>query len=991
MCLVIVNHSTVMQPASVNSQKTLFFFSLKEMTECLVTVCGQPDPARRNRFILNGCAHEVDGVFSHSSLPRQVLQILSQTACNSAIVLFLGSSERATTKSMILSFCEDKASLLPETFCRISIVIGDSFGEDAIQYECDRICDVETLLGDNESCRLISLTVVRTRATSDSFEFDSHRLTVLFCPPDNADELPKLVDSVCHQLKLVPNLIVCHLSTPDEKLLMSSLRFRSECPMEVFGISEPSTFSAKLRDIRSWTFKVNEVARFTPTAVACYFLNLHPHLAVGDQVLHQIREGTSFVVSKAADGSAFDFAPSCGALDSLWSPHCRVRSEKLRTFLRPEAGMTFVNGAMIVDEVELHHNDRIILGTEVMLRYITVGKDRSVKSQHIVDWDHGLREFVTRKPEEGKDDEVIRKVEELESLIRMRACGACVVMTNPPESHNDTTVWSLDDFEIGEAIGIGANQSICIPSLKGRATLVKDSDGYTLSSGGSTKRIFHGARFVVGDILFLVNDVHRKRRSDKTGQHLNADVQPLASFTLVPSALIELRNELFDLQWSVSSLFDFAFPAESSTMSDPFAGRRRQLADDGIITSERITASGITANLRLMTESLRMIGSQIANELNSTSSDVNTGLLRLLHDRARTIEQLLLGTDSTAPASWKQLEYLQASLGEKLIRVSRMENDLEGAGRGRDYSSTDQKDVQSSAKSTNPLSASPTAFQLLKSHVIIPTPVVGRRIASTIEALSRSGNVRLLWDRYCRDLDSLLDVSGGVHHILSNKQQAVMLAILDVIVAFETGLRHGWIVQGDKTYVEKRLVSWQVAVDQCYASFARPSETIDVRRLVSPLSKGFVSSTSSSRQPSPTAQSRTSSRDRLPSPLTASRKTPSPVAPRAARTPSPLQRPQLRGNSPATLATSPAAFRGRSNQGSLQAGLSRPVTPRSNTATRLIDVAGRAVQPIPTPVPRALSPVVRIEKKVQSASKSPKTLLTKQLMELELGSFKRRV
>jgi hypothetical protein len=925
------------------------------MTECLVTVCGHPDPSKRNRFSLNGVLYEVDGVISTSSLPRQILHRLLVSGSDNALVILVGATERAIANAILNGYCDERLKAAKETFCRVSLVVGDGIGSDAVQYDCERASDVEAITSENDTAKVVSATITSTVASPETFQFSESRLTMLFCTPESCEELPKIVDTIAHQLRIVPRLILCHVQTPDEKTLQSCLRFRSQCPGECFGVSEVVPLAVRLRDVRSWVMKVNEFLRLTPPTGPT-LLHLNP-TSSSDKLAHEITEGCSFIVGSSDDANAFDLVLSpTGSLDSVWSPHCRLRNEGGQVFIRPECGLTYVNGVLLADEVVLEANDRVAIGTEVLLRFANIMKERDPTLRRIVDWStKAVEEFVHESPEapqsRGEGDR----------------SNSFLVLTNPPENNSLSNVWSLENLEEGVSINIGNGLDIAAP-IKGRATLAKDDDGYIITIGSTTKRIYHGSRFLVGESLFLLNDVNRKKNG------VERLVSPSEStplpFSVVPSLLVDLRNELFDLQWTVSMLFDFTFPINSSDSSDPHVARRKFLSDDSTVTADRFAPPTLISTLKNLTEALRLVGSQLSSESFSNEGDVNPSLLRALHERNRTIEQLLLGTDSSAPVAWRQLVTLQQSLGDKLIRLANLENrDVEPTSVGATCLIEGKKENV------------PESVLSLKALVTIPTPSVARRLASTVESMSRSTNVRQLWDRYCRDLDALIESSGGAHNIQPNKQQSVLLALLDVLLAFESGLKQGWVVQGDRTHVDRRIATWRIAAEQCCVAFAKPTQSAR-KPTPSPQTKSRLASPVSSRQPSPMPSpvSRGVSKDRVaPNSLV-----------RGTRTVSPLQR------VPQSINVSPAAVRsGISNK----APSSVPLTARS-TASR---TSVRGQSPLGdrsaySPLQRQLEPQKKMMTRANSPSTtvrparalSPKTLLTKQLLEMEVGNYKRR-
>lgn len=942
------------------------------MTECLVTVCGHPDPSRRNRFSLNGVPYDVDGVISTSSLPRQILQRLLVSGSDCALVILVGATERATANAILQGFCDERLRAPKEAFCRVSLVIGDDVGSDAAQYDCDRASDVEAFSSDNDSAKVLSAAVTSTSATPETFEFNESRLTILFCAPESCDELPKLVDTVAHQLRIVPRLVMCHVQAPEEKTLQGCLRFRSQCPSESFGVSEVVSLASRLRDARSWAIKVNDFIRLAPSP-GPNLIHLNP-TACTDKLAHSVAHGRSFIVGNSEDASAIDLVLSpTGLLDSVWSPHCRLRHESSRVFIRPECGLTYVNGVLLAEETELENNDRIAIGTEVLLRFAIISQERDPSLRRIVDW-----------CAKSADEFARQTVEEVSPSEGPKSQSAFLVLTNPPENHQYSNVWCLDDFEEGVGISVGCGLDIAAP-VRGKATLVKDDDGYTVSVGSTSKRVHHGSRFLVGESLFLLNDPSRKKNGSE--KLVTGGDSAAAPFTVSPSLLVDLRNELFDLQWTVSMLFDFAFPVEPTDSSgDAHMQRRKTLADDSTLTAERYSPMSLMTTVKKLTECLRMVGSQLSIESFSGGGDVNMALMRVLHERNRTIEQLLLGTDSSIPTAWRQLTSLQQALGEKLIRVAELESrgSADAAPFMADPSGNEGNERKDSSLTDSVLS--------LKAMVTIPTPSVARRLASTVESMARSGNVRQLWDRFCRDLDGLIEGNGGAHNIQPNKQQSVLLAILDVILAFETGSKQGWIVQGDRSFVDRRIAAWRIAAEQCCTAFTKPALSATRRVVPSPLNKSRLSTPSSSRQPSPTPTpaSRGGSRERVSRPQPQQ----SMSQPRGARTVSPLQR------VPPSISVSPAAVRSITTKAPTAAPLTSrstasrasargpsPLAERNGFSSTLRSNPGVGVVKAPV-LGRATSPCVNVSRPARAVS--PKTLLKNQILEMEVGNYKRR-
>lgn len=944
------------------------------MSQCVVSVVGRPQNNRRGRVVVEDEALEVDLVQSEFSA-RSLLERID----NDSLGVFVGGLD---AKSVLMQFANQQRTSNIDSFSRYTLIKCslDANDSDIVQFECDRLLDVESLLDENWNSDVLSLGMTHVTPTFNSFDFAEFQFTYIrwSTAEKSWTQFATLSQNICRKLNVSPTFVHVHVGETSALAVKEALKFRAFCQCTPFP-SKKSAKSQELQDIRCWSLKICEATRFTPTVAGPYFINLKPHLTVGEKLIHAVVEGVSNIVSCREDASVFDFALTVdGERDGVWSPHCRIRRDGLHTYLRPDCGITFVNGQLLSDEIELHHNDRLVLGSETVMRFVNVSKDRT-KSQPLVDYELCKKEFVARtdfpEPEKLDTDEEIAS---LKAKLDKNVAGSCLILTNPPAAFADSCVASLTNMEVGDSVLIGQGGPFPFPPLKFRALLGRDSEGFTFTSGTTTKRLSHGSRFVVGDFLFLLSDPGIPDIKKSTANFEKND-SPLF---IAPTALVDVRNALFDLQWSIAMLFDFSFPLESRNARDPHSLRRAQLCDDSTVTSDKFSHIQLTSSMSMLADSIRMIGSQLSEEIHSPVAEEGavSSLMRALHEKNRTIEQLLLGADSAMYGSWSQMENIQARLGEKLIRVAKLEAEL-ADGQGSRSVVTES----TISGGTVPTVAPPAAFQTLKSTVIISVPTVAKRFASTIELLSRSRTFHVQLERYCETLEAMIDSCGGVHNIFPHRQQAVLLSLVDVVAAFDVGQRNGSASATERALLHRRLPFWQLVAEQCAASFVKlESDSItQANRMPSTrapstsasVGRGRVHSSGSSqipsRQPSPVARQ-----------SSATRKDPSPVRSVTAATPTA----SVRAPSPthrSALALSPAA-------------LIRTTTV-SNGAARSTPTKGRAPSPLRPPLKtsttRDVSPGVRapnstisstpsVSRPVTARAMSPKTDLTRQLMEI---------
>ena len=708
-----------------------------------------------------------------------------------------------------------------------------------VSYCCEKSNDVEGVLTQTEltGSRIVMFRVSQVTPTDDSFVVtETKKVLALWDTTLNAD-ISCFVDDIAAKLCFRISVVSVLLGEGAALFRRQFDDFQRECHLVCFGTDDARRQeSLHLRDVRLWSRRVVEKQRLSMSTEGPMLLNLNPRPTVGEKFGFIISRGISYILGDSRDGSAVDVVVSGDAcsLSSVWSPHCQLCFENGIVKIKPETGLTYVNGTLLADERILQTDDRIILGTEVILRFVNVVPHVLKTGSCILDWEYACKEFcqkINESHQEECEDELPEKYELLKREVGERACGACVVLTNPPDSFHGTNIWSLHDMTEGDVVTIGATADISIPSMKAKASLKKTGEIYLLQIGQQQKKIQHSSRFLVGEQLFLLNDPNARKRGVTPRRDSS-----MSSLVFPSTSALELRNELFDLQWSISALFDFCLPFDKNG-EDSYKNRRQSLASDNIITSEKLTCATVVEYVSQLTEAVRILASSVSAELRGTSANelLLSSMQRVLCERNRTIEQLLLDTESNAPFRWAQVQYIQDSMGRKLQRVAQLEVELE--------SRLGQQPSESASYSvTN------AKFNALKADSIFMTPIVLRRALNTVEAVGRSANPRALWHRFLKDLDNVIESSGGIHCIQAHKQQSALLALVDVVVAFDVG-KTSWVHPQDSALVDRMTSTWNLILKQC--ARAVEAQLVDRHR---------------PQLPQPAPQARASSRNNSPTP-----------------------------------------------------------------------------------------------------------------------------
>jgi hypothetical protein len=807
------------------------------MIHCLTTACATH---RKRNFVIENFQAEFDAVVPPGS--SQIIKCWQsrESSCGSKSSLYclLGVSKNENNALMNSTFevvlQNFAANLDNSAVVRFEIVtLEDTFSRHFTSLECFRTADAISFMQERcESQQVVLIRCYGMGLKDDHLIFEEQRYMFLsLLESQCVQDVDHAIGDVCAALKFRPTFVCCHY-TPliDQvviRILFETLKKIKDFFQSTEGVNTTETWAVRsdqdiVKLLRALQYRLE---------VGDYLVLLNPTLHPEEKICHRISKGTSQITSSPVDASYDDFVLGARSTiyNSVGSPHCYLISNDEGVWIDP-VELTYLNGSLIVGKSKLERNDRVAIGNDVLLRFVSVSRSSSTKyiPEIIEWWSNGCQEFCTGSQSAKEPTTNSEKFEDkcviLEELLKSRAVGATLVLTNPPESHSETNVWSLENIDEGLSIGPN-NASIVFPQLKSRATIERDGEGYIITAGGTSKRLYHSSRFIVGEFLFLINDTSCKKV--RVGAKVSCSPKretAQQSLTISSQQLVELRNGLYDLQWSIALLFDFAFPTPQSGKNDAHTKRRKKISSDATVASDQFSVRSMLSLFEELSESIKMIGSKLADEINDPSSDLSPipALQRLLHERNRTIEQLLLGTDSTAVVDWNHLQRVVTSEGQKLVRIAQLEEDLSRASAVGDVLPSSVDPMSNGAKGLTC-----ELLQSIKNSVVVFTPTVARRLASTLDSLARAPNIRQQWDRYCKELDAFIELSGGVHNVQTHKQQSLLLALLDVIATYEVGCRQGWIVQGDRLYVERRAPLWKILAETC-------STTLLSQRLLRP-------------------------------------------------------------------------------------------------------------------------------------------------------------
>ncbi|KAH9600456.1 hypothetical protein LSM04_006123 [Trypanosoma melophagium] len=780
---------------------------------------------------------------------------IAKETVTGAFVLVV-SNAKDNGKSLMKSFCTHFAESFTTpsgSYKQFSMSFIDDSAGDLLQYRCDRISDIDAIIDEEEGKhRCCSLKVSVVHPTSGSFNFSDIHLTVLIWNEGILDtDFVLATERVASVFETrIPSIYV-YFESINVSLVKHCLSMlydlRSACETRVFGVDQKVSSQVRLQDVRAWSIFLNEFQHFAPQSEGPYFINLNPKLVVGEKLAHAISKGSSYVVAEEGNSSFVDFVvfPLGNTKEgvvhrSIYSPHCRVTYEKGIVYLRPECGMTYVNGQLLSSEIVLRHNDRIVLGKEMAFRFVMVSTNLPLtSSSRILDWELCCKEFdyvTSNTLKQAECNQLERDLSQLKEdyevlsrqlqIERGSDDKAWLILSNPPSDYTASFVWHLGWMKVGDSVTLGPKGDIDLPFLNTLGVISRTNVGFTYNCGSVSLKLTHCNRFLNGDSIFSVclqpvvsAGSNRTKNKAYAGKELEAFSE---------DDICELRNRLFELQWSITLLFDFAFPQEKarsgSPLSDPYHARRAQMSNDDILTSTKLKLQNITHMAEKMTEAIRMIGFQLMNEINNGFSTTKRDTCAI-ENGGSTTKDLLNQINSDTKLSHDLLLRVQQLVGKMLI-----EEDTQGWG----------DKVQSGGtlkiKNFGNLSCNDIRTRILniKAKCFCASPELVRRMGNTLDVLSGSSDPKMLWERYVKVLDALMKPHTDVSTAAASKRQGLVYALVDVLVALDYVVRGGLLTE-DGAGVEGRLPVWAAIADLVPAAFPpRPSRRPTPRRVSRP-------------------------------------------------------------------------------------------------------------------------------------------------------------
>lgn len=845
--------------------------------------------------VLGASCPEVSGkgvrLFCTPSKQELVQHIIGEHADSLLVMAIVDSIQggKEVSQDLFPNFAEN-VTTPPGTYTQFTLQYADSASGDLIEYRCERLSDIGAIIeeeGGEHLCSTICATTVSPN--NDTFDFIDSRLTLITCTQHkyDADCLAVLAHTAAEVIGCQVSRICVYLpgrsllSSPPARLGSAVLGLRAECAGRTFGIDVRPSGPARLRDVRVWAQAVNEQYRFAPAAPGPYFVSLDPRLVVGEKLMHPIPEDVTYLVGEGGVASAWDFVALSSAAEqdvlhpSVYSPHCRFRREGDAVWLKPECGVTYLNGCLLKEDTQLRDNDRVIIGKQLAFRYVVVTASAPMTSRsRILDWELCSKEFREQSHQklthgeksqlEADNKDLTARLAALERELAHARGNAWLILSNPPGDYQGPALWPLDlSGETGGEVTIGPRDAtVAVPFLTSSASLKRDRSLLLFQCCSVSFPLVSGSRFTIGGYSFVVS--------------LPADATPkmLTSAKLesaVPGEgdeLTALRLTCFDLQWATALLFDFAFPpdmtdAAGRRVEDEYAKYRKELCRDAIMTSDAMSLAQLTALNRQLVGTIRMIGAGMAKEVNCAyigHHDKNSAARAASrHDGklgANTTDFFVKATKADA-LSAELLQRFHAEAGALLLSLntfapSRSNGEASSPKKPAkkkskspvkkvsvDYPAT--QSAEASVPSLGNLSlllssvntgggggggggaddnnAFDSRLTTLKGFAFLTAPQVIRRAAYVMDTLSARPHPKFMWDKYYKTLCYIPLPEGSL--VL---RQNYYLAMLDVIITTDFCAARGLLSKVEMKQVDLRIDQWQVNLVNFASAFDEPGQ-----------------------------------------------------------------------------------------------------------------------------------------------------------------------
>lgn len=719
----------------------------------------------------------------------------------------------------------------------ISFVDEGSSSKDIIQYRCERFGDIDAVIEAEDGANTSSCICATHVAPSHSgFNFLEKRLIVVTCtePDYSVEGLINLTDSTAAIIGCHVSSIGLYIPRQSKRSAMSLSKLVERVPLykasvtcRSVGRAERVPTRTRLQDVRAWSHMIGERRHFAPVTPGPYFISLNPQLTVGEKLAHCILDGTTYIVGDATNASPLDFnvMPLVDDCDekhrSIYSPHCRLRREGNTVWLKPECGMSYINGNLAAEEVQLQGNDRIILGKQLAFRFVLVGETTPrVAESRILDWELCSQEF-RHETESRIATSTIVELERTNSELKLRCDdlskklahihgNSWIILSNPPTHYKGPLLWPLDLRKRHSQITIGPQGDVTLPFLTNTAVVKNTLDGLVFKCDNVSIPLSHGSRFSMGSCtLALSIDRDTSPAKVRDDNHVPSTVAPYKE------AVLAMQSSFFSLQWSVGALFDFVFPPKSrrfQAWEDPYAAYRSSLYSTEILESDAVLATDVVSFNEQLTAAIRLIGSGLAKE--SESSQIRPAAAMTATPRR-----------SDAGSFLQRTEFLKNVLEKKelsAVVLNRLHEEIGGILQDSCFGHVDptvsedsQNILNDKLKEVDHPSSFEKELNHLKGVCLISSPNVMRRISGTVDLLSMSKHPKKLWEKHVHHASTLGTFFTDKKLEDDEQLREIFLFIVDAVISTDFCLRYHLISSNDKEATRLHMANWQTWADRC--------------------------------------------------------------------------------------------------------------------------------------------------------------------------------
>ncbi|CAD2218700.1 hypothetical protein AGDE_12950 [Angomonas deanei] len=712
----------------------------------------------------------------------------------------------------------DNAKMRENEYNQIVISYVEGEEGDIIQYRCDRRGDIEAVVDAESSthtCGSINITTVTPGDAT--FYFSDRSLTIISCgePTYSADHVLSLAETTAISIgrRLDSIFLYCPSESQVKVDALAALRSELEvaCADRAIGRNERTSSSTRFQDIRAWSQFVGEQRHFSPIECGPYFISLNPKPVLGEKLVHRVCSDISYIVGDASNASRFDFVilpPSESDTKehrSVYSPHCRLRMENSTVHIRPECGLTYINGVLLAEETALADNDRIILGKHTAFRYCIVGESLGpTPSSRILDWEMCSKEFRDKSEKviqvgqllrlESENKELLERCETLHKELKEQRYS-CIILHNPPPSHKGQLVWSFHPSLPDLNMSIGPTGDIKLPFLTKTGTLLHEGGSLVYKCNAVTIRVANNSRFILDGYNFSVF------MSGECGPE-----EPIAAKQgpMLDDSLREMKLSYFDLQWAIALLFDFSLPLPCRNEHDKYGKFRGKICHDHILKSKGVPAALITsANLHLA-DAVRMIGSVLSEEINGfyTGSKEKKANAHGQLESDKRLEGNLKETLGDPTLSAELINLYQKKIGDCLV-VQKTESLNTAPSSG-----IKEADVQ-------------MKLSLLKGLCSVAAMPVTNRISNVLNVLSLSANPKALWEKYLQSTKDILHVfsPASLETATSEVKKSVLFSLIDFSYSTDFCFQRELLTANELSAATIELDSWVDVAANCVKQF----------------------------------------------------------------------------------------------------------------------------------------------------------------------------